>query len=312
MFWKIVKVSLMIAIFPAFIIAGMMFLPTLVHTFIPTPQETQPKTAPTPQGDRLPEEASFPWVPNVNSRPAFPVVVLHKYNSVVFRNVVTRAAISNLTTKLLAISRSLRTSDPIYLYLDTPGGVVDDGLQAIDTVQGLAQEVKTITQFSASMGFHMVQSMGERFITPSGVLMSHRMRGGVEGQIPGEAVTRLNAALELANVLDAAVCRRIGMKLEDYQHLIINEYWVSGYKAVEANMADKVVLVKCGADLTGTYDDVLETPFGAVTLTWPECPLINYPVAINIGGTTDKKNLDAFLEVFLHNKYKFVETYITK
>lgn len=211
-------------------------------------------------------------------------IELHKNNTLSFRDVVTASSVTSIEQQAMKLSAELKKDEPLYLFLSTPGGSVEAGQDMISFLQSLPREVKTITSFAASMGFITVQNLGERLITSNGTLMSHRARGGVEGQIPGELNVRAKFWTDLLAAEDAKIAARVGMPVKDYQNLIINEYWTAGELAVQAKMADRVVKVTCGKDLDGTNDQTYQTLFGPVQVTWSDCPLLTSPVKINFGG----------------------------
>lgn len=232
------------------------------------------------------------------------VLTLSKKNTVVLHDVFTEQTTSAVAAQAIAISGKLPANQPIYLYLDTPGGEVVAGEHMVDVLKGLPQEVKTITNFAASMGFITVQSLGERLITPSGVLMSHRATVGAEGQIPGELFTRLGFWAAYTRDIEDTMAKRMGITTDNYINLIYNEYWVHGHKAVAAHAADRVVTVRCGADMLGTYDQTLTTMFGDVKLTWSECPLISFPVGIAMDNLDSDEAQSVIREAY-YNKYTF-------
>lgn len=203
------------------------------------------------------------------------VVTLSARNTLVFREDFNVVSIAKLQNNLLKMSRGLSKSTPIYLVLDTPGGSVDAGKQLFDTVKGLGREVKTITIFAASMGFFTVESLGERLILPSGVLMAHRaFVGGIQGQVPGEANTRLNFILDQVTALEKAAATRIGTTHEKYSEAVRNEYWVEGEKAVRQNLADRVVTITCDDTLSGTETQRINLGFVSVDLLYSKCPAV--------------------------------------
>lgn len=148
--------------------------------------------------------------------------------------------------------------------------------------------------------------------------MSHRIRvSGIEGQVPGEAVTRMNQLIRQNTEMDTEISSRIGMSLKDYQALIQDEYWVSGQDAVDENMADKVVLGRCGPDMNGQYQSSVMTLFGPMSVTWSDCPLISAPLGVDAGqlirGITNpeqKAALIKFLDTLFLNKKEFTRKYI--
>lgn len=232
------------------------------------------------------------------------VITLTKDNSIVFDQQFTSKSVATKQIELLElVSKRTNKEDPIYLVLNTPGGSVPAGNRFIETVQALDVPVHTITIFAASMGYHVVQSLGTRYILPSGSLMSHRVRiGGLSGQVVGEANTRLQMITDISSYMDSVVAERIKMSLSDYQKLIHDEYWAHGVKAVKENHADEVTLVKCDASLNGTKQVTFRNFFGSATVTLSKCPLTVGPIDV------DASNEDIYKEVteYFNNKPLFI------
>ncbi len=241
-------------------------------------------------------------------------VVLVKKNTLSFRDVVTESSVTNLQKAALKMSSQLTHGDTIYLFLDTPGGSIVAGERLIATLRGLPQKVKTITNFAASMGFITVQSLDERLVLPSGILMSHRAYVGIEGQLPGEFNSQSKFWSEAIATIEARMAVRMGMEVGAYQSMIKDEYWAKGSNAVAQKAADKVVDVSCGSDLNGTYNEQVMTFFGPITLVWSECPLVTFPVDIvfdALDGYYDSDNTARQTDI---SKLKsvFRETYANK
>lgn len=284
----------------------------------PAPVATKPTS--TPSGKSLAVDAFVPtFVSNaLKTKKEYPVLTLGKSNTIVFRDIVTAQSMGSLERQLLAMSHELPISTPIYIVLETPGGDVDAGLQMVDMAKALPQEIKTITLFSASMGFHIVQSLGERLITPSGTLMSHRVSiEGLSGSIPGEAVVRLNKIIKQSAEMDSSAAKRIGLSFKDYQALVHDEYWISGPDAVTDHMADKVVYISCAKDLTGTYTQNIPTLLGTVSVQWSRCPAISSPLSNNADSLLSKitepkqrKDFTDFLNMYFNDKEQFIKSYM--
>lgn len=287
-------------------------------------KEAQPvveqKTPPVSSGKTIAHKSFIPTFISsaLKNKKEYPVITLGKSNTLVFRDIVTQQSMGALELKLIEMSNTLPPSTPIYLVLETPGGDIDAGAQMIDLARGLPQEIKTITMFSASMGFHIVESLGERLITPSGTLMSHRAAiDGLAGHVPGEAVVRLNKILTQVTDMDKRVSKRVGLSLNDYQALVHDEYWVSGQDAVNDHMADKVVLISCAEDLSGSYTQNISTLFGTLSVEWSNCPAIGAPLSANsesilnkILDTEKRKEFSKFLNDLFNDKQQFIKNYI--
>ena len=155
----------------------------------------------------------------------------------------------------------------LYLFLDTPGGSVIAGMNMINTLNSLSCKVHTITSFAASMGYQTVQHLGNRYILPHGILMSHRASlGGIKGQIPGELDNRLQLYKDLTNDIDKVTAKRVGMKLSDYKEAIHDELWLTGIDAVDKSHADHLVSIVCDKSL-----QVTDTKY---EVTYSKCPIV--------------------------------------
>lgn len=244
-------------------------------------------------------------------------LTLTKENTVILKGVVDDSTVVKAQSQILKLDRKLPKGQPIYLYLDTPGGSISAGEDLILLCKSLKREVKTVTSFAASMGFVMAQNLGERLVLPGGILMSHRAKIGLEGQIPGEFNTRSDFFMKLITEEEKLTAARLDMDLKEYRELIHDEYWTYGANAVSEGAADKVVNVECGADMKGTYKEVVQVFIFEIQLTFSECPLVRGPTAI---GPVDPEKakfspIDALrVPQVLHDLYnsqeKFVEDYI--
>jgi ATP-dependent Clp protease protease subunit len=270
--------------------------------------------------DTLISETVVPINSKVSIEPpeTLPIITLTKKNAVTFRGVVTGDSVNDIQQKLIKLSNELPKNANIYLILDTPGGSVDAGYLLIDTIKGLPQRVHTITIFAASMGFHFVQNLNNRYILSNGTLMSHRVRiSGLSGEVPGEGVVRMNSILKGTIKMDTIVANRIHMKLKDYQSLIADEYWVSGGEAVNYKMVDREVLIRCSEYLANTEETLkMSTLFGNIDIIYSKCPLLRAPIAVSLSKRsklTAHQNLELhkFYSILISDKKRFVKEYIT-
>lgn len=208
-------------------------------------------------------------------------ITLEKKNTVSLREEYNQSSVDAVKAKLIELSHTLPANQPIYLYLNTPGGSVVAGSNLITVIHGIKNPVNVIASFAASMGYLTTQgTTGKRYVTPDGILMAHRAYLGVEGQTPGEIGTRLAFFEKTTNDLAAMAAARTGITASAYQAKVVKEYWVQGQDAVNDKQADAVVNVACSADLNGTYGERLYTMFGPVDIEWADCPLINSPVSV--------------------------------
>jgi len=198
-------------------------------------------------------------------------------NTVALNDVVEEKSITLLLTQIAALDAKLPEGEPIYLVLNTPGGEIVWGLEFIEYMENQKRPIHTITLFSASMGFHIVQSLGKRYIIESGVLMSHRARGGFVGQFPGEADSRMNHWLKRTKRMDKNAAKRAGKSEQTYRELVQNEYWCEGQGCVDEGFADETAKVSCDETLNGFKEQNTKQIFmGRVIVfkaVYSACPL---------------------------------------
>lgn len=216
-------------------------------------------------------------------------ITLSKDNTVTLREPFYSDTVTPLQAKLLNLDKTMRDGEPLYLFLSTPGGSIDAGMDLIRVGKSLNREVKTITHFAASMGFITVQNLGERLTLDNGILMAHRAKAGIAGQIPGELDTRYNFLKQEISYVEDTVKNRINMTEDNYRAMVENEHWTYGKASVKENLADRIVEVKCGQDLRGTYTEEQIIFIFKLRITWSECPLITEPLSIDINFLFDNK-----------------------
>ena len=88
--------------------------------------------------------------------------------------------------KLQLSSLSLEAEDPekdIYLYINSPGGVVTSGMSIFDTMNYIKPDVCTIcVGQAASWVFLLAQEKRKRYSLPNSRIMIHQPLGGAQGQ----------------------------------------------------------------------------------------------------------------------------------
>jgi ATP-dependent protease ClpP protease subunit len=191
--------------------------------------------------------------------------------------------IGPLMQQALTLDRALPPDSELYMVMATPGGSIQAGLELITFLNSLKHPIHTITIFSASMGFHIVQQMrGERYILPFGTLMTHRAYGSFEGEFPGQLDSRYKFYLRRLRAMDRLVVKRLGNSytMKSYNTLYADEFWVDGSDAVRIGFADATVKVRCGDTLSGTREEKLNFLGFQLKITWSQCPLILTPLKI--------------------------------
>lgn len=239
------------------------------------------------------------------------VVVLNSKNVLVLNQVVDGDSVGDVLEKARALDkatpehrfvvmakRALRGGKPepkpIYLFLNTPGGSIQSGLELIEGLNGLKRPVHSVTAFAASMGMQIAQGLnGDRDIVAHGIMMSHRGAGEFAGQFggsePSQAANRLRIWVQRLNEMDArTVARSKGKQtLESYQKAYNQELWVTGPEAVSQGYADKLIRLRCDDSLSGATEHQVEFFGMAVSYDLDNCPINTSPHNIRMALHTN-------------------------
>lgn len=193
---------------------------------------------------------------------------------------------SESVAKIMIEARKLDTSAsrfmapaPLYLFLDTPGGSITDGLKLIDFLKGLKRPVHTITSFAASMGFQIAEQLETRYILPHGILMSHRARGEISGEFGGVSPNQMESRYALWSKivaeLDVATVKRTKGKqtLASYEQKYVPELWLTAGQSIEGGFADVITTARCDSSLDGTEAHEINFMGFKITYDTDKCPL---------------------------------------
>ena len=125
----------------------------------------------------------------------------------------------NVANTVVAQLLFLESEDPdkdIYLYINSPGGVVTAGLAIYDTMQYIKPDVSTICiGQAASMGSVLLTAgaKGKRFALPMSRIMIHQPLGGAQGQSTDIQI-QAKEILRIREVINEILVKTTGQKLE--------------------------------------------------------------------------------------------------
>ena len=94
--------------------------------------------------------------------------------------------VASLVTAQLLFLESEEPKKDVYLYINTPGGLVTSGLGIYDTMQYIKPDVSTLCiGQAASMGSFLLAAgaKGKRFSLPNSRIMVHQPSAGYQGQV---------------------------------------------------------------------------------------------------------------------------------
>jgi ATP-dependent Clp protease protease subunit len=236
-------------------------------------------------------------------------IKLTKDNVLVLDEAFTGPSVAKLIQEARQKDADLKSGYPMYLFLNTPGGSIQAGLELIEALKGLNRPIHTVTLFAASMGWQLLQHLGDRYVLNYGRLMSHKARGQIGGEFgggPSQLDSRYGLWLRTIDLMDKQTVKRTNGKktLKKYRSEYDNELWLNGAEAVEHGYADEVITVQCDKALDEKTRDSTISFFGMrINLTMSGCPIITYPVSVSANIRTNKGYMD--LDEFLADGGKF-------
>ena len=140
----------------------------------------------------------------------------------------------------------LESEDPkkdIFLYINSPGGVVSSGLAIYDTMQYIKPDVSTVCiGQAASMGSLLLAAgqKGKRYCLPHSRVMTHQPSGGVQGQasdIEIHAKEILNPKKSLNKIYE----KHTNQSLNTIEKMMDRDYFMNAEEAKKFGIVDKVV-----------------------------------------------------------------------
>ncbi len=140
----------------------------------------------------------------------------------------------------------LEAEDPdrdIWIYINSPGGVVTAGLAIYDTMQFIKPDVATYCMGqAASMGAVLLAggAKGKRSALPNSRIMIHQPLGGTQGQASDiEIYTR--EMLKTREQLNGIIAHHTGLSLERIQHDTDRNFFMSADEAKDYGIVDTVI-----------------------------------------------------------------------
>lgn len=151
--------------------------------------------------------------------------------------------VSTLVCSQLLFLEAENPTKDIFMYINSPGGVVSSGLAMYDTMQYIRPEVATVCMGqAASMGSLLLAAgqKGKRFCLPNAKIMIHQPSGGYQGQatdieIHAKEVLRTKARLN--EIYET----HTGQKLDIIEAAMERDNFMTGDEAVAFGLIDEVV-----------------------------------------------------------------------
>ena len=149
---------------------------------------------------------------------------------------------NSIVAQLLFLDAQDSTKD-IYLYINSPGGVVTSGMAIYDTMNFIKADVQTIViGMAASMASVLVSSgaKGKRFGLPHSQVLIHQPSGGAQGQ-QTEIEIAATEILKTRKMLNGILAKNSGQPIEKIQADTERDHYLTAQEAVDYGLLDGVM-----------------------------------------------------------------------
>ena len=152
-------------------------------------------------------------------------------------------SVASVVTAQLLYLESENSKKEIYLYINSPGGLVTAGLGIYDTMQYIKPDVSTLCiGQAASMASFLLASgqKGKRFSLPNSRIMVHQPSAGFQGQATDIEI-HANEVLSLKKRLNGIYSKHTNKSPEDINKALERDNFMSPENAKKFGLIDQVV-----------------------------------------------------------------------
>ena len=152
----------------------------------------------------------------------------------------------NIASLVTAQLLFLEAEDPkkeIYLYINSPGGLVTAGLGIYDTMQYVKPDISTLCiGQAASMGSFLLSAgkKGKRFSLPNSRIMVHQPSAGFQGQATDIEI-HANEVLSLKKRLNEIYSKHTGKSVDEIKSALERDNFMTADAAKSFGLIDEVV-----------------------------------------------------------------------
>ena len=134
----------------------------------------------------------------------------------------------------------------IYLYINSPGGVITSGLAMLDTMNFIKSDVQTIAiGMAASMASVLLAggTKGKRFALPNSTILIHQPSGGAQGQ-QTEIEIAAEEIMKTRKKMNQIMADATGQTVEQIKKDTERDHYMSAQEAKDYGLIDDILVNK--------------------------------------------------------------------
>jgi ATP-dependent Clp protease protease subunit len=149
-----------------------------------------------------------------------------------------------VNSKLLAMERA-NNKDPIYVFINSPGGEVYSGFSIFDTIRFIRPDVVTVVSgLAASMGsiIALAAAKERRFAFPNSKFLIHQpsIQGGIGGAV-SDIEIHAKDLIETKDRIIQLYADETGMSTAQIKVALDRDRWMSPQQAKEFGLISKII-----------------------------------------------------------------------
>ena len=162
---------------------------------------------------------------------------------IVFLGTPIDDSISSLVIAQLLFLEAEDSDKDIFLYINSPGGIITSGLGIYDTMQYIKPDVSTICLGqAASMGAFLLAggAKGKRTALPNSRIMIHQPMGGTEGQATDIKI-QADEILRMKKQLNSILAKNTGQSLKTIEADTDRDNYLTAKEAKKYGLIDSIL-----------------------------------------------------------------------
>jgi len=164
-------------------------------------------------------------------------------NRIIFLAGAINERTASLVIMRMLYLQSIKKDQDIHLYINCPGGLVDQTLAIYDTMRFLTCDIATYSIGQAASGGAIILTAGtrgKRYALPNSKIMLHQPWGGITGQAEDIRI-QAEEILRDKKKLNEILAFHTGMSMEKIQEETERDRFIEPKEAVEWGLVDEIL-----------------------------------------------------------------------
>lgn len=163
---------------------------------------------------------------------------------IIFLNGEVNDVSASLIVAQLLFLESENPDKDVFMYINSPGGVITSGMAIYDTMQYIKPDVATLCIGQAcSMGSFLLAggAKGKRYALPNARVMIHQPLGGFQGQATDIEI-HAKEILNIRHRMNTLYSFHTGRSIEEVEKAVERDNFMSAEEAKNFGLIDQVVV----------------------------------------------------------------------